>query len=47
MKSVLARNAPRVGIVLGMLCGMTGASFADNIYTFEPPQFLVGQTTHC
>jgi hypothetical protein len=32
MKSVLARtilHAPRMGVVLGMLCGMTGAGLAD------------------
>jgi hypothetical protein len=48
MKSVLARtilHAPRAGIVLGMLCGMTGAGLADAIYTFEAPQFTLGETT--
>jgi len=48
MKSVLARtilHAPRMGVVLGMLCGMTGAGLADNIYTFEAPQFTLGETT--
>jgi hypothetical protein len=48
VKSVLARtilHAPRMGIVLGMLCGMTGAGLADNIYTFEAPQFTLGETT--
>ena len=38
-------HAPRAGIVLGMLCGMTGAGLADAIYTFEAPQFTLGQTT--
>jgi hypothetical protein len=48
MKSVLARtilHAPRTGMVLGMLCGMSGAGLADNIYTFEAPQFTLGETT--
>jgi hypothetical protein len=48
MKSVLARtilHAPRTGVVLGMLCGMSGAGLADNIYTFEAPQFTLGETT--
>jgi hypothetical protein len=47
MKSVLARTIlhARMDVVLGMLCGMTGASLADNIYTFEAPQFTLGETT--
>jgi len=28
-----------------MLCSMTGAGLADNIYTFEAPQFTLGETT--
>jgi hypothetical protein len=38
-------HAPTAGVVLGMLCGMTGATMADALYTFEAPQFTVGQTT--
>jgi hypothetical protein len=38
-------HAPRAGVVLGMLCGMTGAGLADAIYTFEAPQFTLGETT--
>src|SRR6516165_3455384 len=32
-------------VTLGMLCGMSRASVADEIYTFEAPQFILNLTT--
>jgi hypothetical protein len=49
MKSSLLAGAmyyaPRAAIVVGLVCGMTGVGVADNIYTFEAPQFMLAQTT--
>jgi hypothetical protein len=48
MKSKLKRSAfysSKAALVVGMVCGIPQTGMADNVYTFDAPQFTLQQTT--
>jgi hypothetical protein len=44
MKSKFSAALVAAGVAVAMVCGVPRAGMADEIYTFEAPQFTLGQT---
>lgn len=40
-----SRAGLTIGVLISVLCGMSTEGRSDNIYTFEAPQFTLGETT--